>query len=98
MYGATGKARNTTLTHRRQARLTKAQRRILRLVARAEYDFLEQRSPIYSPDYQFRHDGEIFRKLCRRGYAYSCARSNGRWWYIGWMLNAKGLRASGVVE
>jgi hypothetical protein len=86
------------MTHRRQARLTKAQRRILRLVARAEYDFLEQRSPIYSPDYQFRHDGEIFRKLCRRGYAYSCARSNGRWWYIGWMLNAKGLRASGVVE
>ena len=63
------------MTHRRQSRLTKAQLRVLRQ---------EARRPL---KYRFRHDGEILRKLQRRGYAYSCVQPDGQFWRIEWMLN-----------
>lgn len=73
---------------RRQLR--KAQRRVLRLVARAN-----NAGAIWCK-YTYRHDYQIVRKLERRGYIMRVVREHGQHWVILDLLTPKGWTVSGI--
>ena len=80
-------------------RLPSAQLRVLRAIANTSNSEVSARYGIwFSWRQHYRHDGQIFRKLVKRGYLATQVVQRGHRWVIAESVTDKGWRACGIKK